>query len=92
MRNVFEIWNDNKKQLPIYVRRWNWSVHSVFEVTRVNIKEEYYRKTGKLYGIAWGRFHAGVETETKKEKETKMNCPGCYQWEQVFEEEFKYLR
>ncbi len=79
MKNVFEIWNDNNEQLPFFVRRHSWGKNSKFLVTEIEIKEEYYKKTGKLYGVAKGFFYRRGD----KEGFQGLNCAGCYQWDKV---------
>jgi len=53
-KNVFQLWLTNNKTLPFKVRRFSWHPTTYFLVNRVNIKWDYYEKTGKLYGEAFG--------------------------------------
>lgn len=81
MKNVFQIWMDLNKKLPFKVRRWSWHQTSYFEVTNISLKEDYYKKTGKLYGFASGyMFLRGKKVSDKIES---LSCAGCYQWELV---------
>jgi len=78
-RNVFQIWKDNKEKLPFFVRRSSWSGYSKFLVTKIEIKEEYYKKTGNLYGFAYGHYY----NDGKKGEYQGLGCAGCYQWMMV---------
>ena len=74
--NIMQIWIKNNKELPFKVRRESWGPCSWIEVTKVLISEhneEYFKKTGNLYGKAFGKFLG-------KEPEQQINCAGCYQW------------
>jgi hypothetical protein len=79
-RNVFELWNANGRKLPIKVKRGSWHPTTYFIVTEVRVKWDYFEKTGKLYGDAYGStFLRGVQTE----KDSKLQGSGSYQWELV---------
>lgn len=81
-KNVFEIWMENGKQLPFKVRRWTWHPTTYFIVTDIkDIKWDYYKKNGKLYGKAYGYLY--VRGKKKSEEKEKLDCAGCYQWELV---------
>lgn len=78
--NVFELWIERGKKLPFYVRRWSWHHTTRFLIERVVFKEDYYIKTGKPYGFAYGKFfqHNRLSDITQP-----LSCAGCYQWEEV---------
>ena len=79
-KNVFQLWLANDKKLPIKVRRWSWHPTTYFLVNSVKVKWDYYEKTGKLYGEAYGSmFIRGNFAE----ENTKLQCAGCYQWELI---------
>lgn len=77
-KNVFQLWLANNKRLPFKVRRFSWHPTTYFVVNRVNIKEDYYEKTGKLYGEAFGNLFV---RGTASGEDMKLQCAGCYQWE-----------
>lgn len=79
-KNVFELWVENDKKLPFAVRRWSWHFTTYFIVKKINVKWGYYKKTGKLYGEAFGDMYLGGKIA---EKDIALNCCGCYQWERV---------
>jgi hypothetical protein len=67
-KNVFQLWVDNNKTLPFKVRRFSWHPATYFLVKEVNIKWEYFEKTGKLYGKAFGDMYVrGVLSEQNSE-------------------------
>jgi len=76
-KNVFDLWVDNDKKLPFFVRRWSWSTHSKFMVAKIEPKQT---KTG-LYGSAYGYFY----NDDKKNEYSKLSCAGNYQWDKVFD-------
>jgi hypothetical protein len=80
-KNVFQIWLANNKNLPFKVRRWSWHPSTYFLVKKiVDIKWDYFKKTGSIYGKAFGDMYLrGRLTE----KNIKLGCSGCYQWELV---------
>jgi len=94
LRNVFQLWKERAEVLPFRVRRSSWAEDSYFIVQRVEIKEDYYKKTGKLYGKAYGQFYHhgklcrsgyhGAETLCKASQEPiELNNAGSYQWQEV---------
>ena len=76
-KNVFELWSGNGRVCPFKVQRWSWHPTTYFIVSRVEIKEEYYKKTGKLYGTAWGDMYLRGQL---REQNIGLNCAGNYQW------------
>ena len=81
MKNVFELWMENDKKLPFKVKRRSWHPYTYFLVKIIeDVKWDYYKEKGKLYGKAYGdMFLRGKLTD----KNIKLNCDGCYQWEIV---------
>jgi hypothetical protein len=77
-RNVFQLWMENSKVLPFKVRRFSWHPTTFFEVKRVEAKWDYYKRTGKLYGSAYGYMYVRGELV---DKDIQLSCAGCYQWE-----------
>jgi len=77
-KNVFQIWFANNKALPFKVRRFSWHPTTYFKVNRVNIKWDYYEKTGKLYGEAFGSLFVRGNSSGEN---INLQCAGCYQWE-----------
>jgi len=83
-KNVFDIWLNNKKQVPFFVRRWSWGEKSSFLITEIVLTEKnerYYKKTGNLYGIAKGFFC--VDFKPVRNKIESLSCSGCYQWRKI---------
>lgn len=90
-KNIFQIWLERDRKLPFYVRRRSWSKHSKFKVTK--IYASYYNKETNIperqisekhpYGTAEGYYY----NDDKKGEYQKLNCSGCYQWEEENDEE-----
>ena len=75
-KNVFQLWSENGN-VPIKVQRWSWHPSTYFLVSKIEIKEDYYKKTGKLYGRAWGDMYL---RGTLSQKNIELNSAGSYQW------------
>jgi hypothetical protein len=81
-KNVFQIWNDNGRRLPIGVQRIGWGKNSGFVVTRVEVSPlqwDYFDKTGNLYGKAFGFFIRRGE-RTAEEEIIELRNSGVYKW------------
>lgn len=81
-KNVFQLWEENGKQLPFKVRRWTWYQATYFLVTEVVIKKWPY---GKAYGHLYmrGERQAGNYKYDSEKKAYDLGCAGNYQWEIV---------
>ena len=83
-KNVFQIWMDLNKKLPFKVRRWSWHPTTYFEVTGISFRkkdEDYYKRTGDLYGSAQGYMF--LRGKKVSDEEEGLGCAGCYQWELI---------
>jgi len=78
LKNVFELWMENDKNLPFKVRRFSWHPETFFLVKKIDAKWDYYEKTGKLYGKAYGDMYLKGKLASQ---DISLNCIGCYQWE-----------
>ena len=76
MKNVFQLWMDDGKNLPYKVRRFSWHPTTYFLIKKVDVKWDYYEKTGKLYGKAYGDMYLKGRLTLQ---DTELNCAGCYQ-------------
>jgi len=78
-KNVFELWLQNSKKLPFYVRRWNWRPECKFLVTTIKITQkqlDYFKRKEKIYGKAYGFF----QRNTNRFGFQQLDSAGCYQW------------
>jgi hypothetical protein len=80
LKNVFQLWMENNKKLPFKVRRFSWRPTTFFLVTKIEVKQDYYEKTGKLYGKAYGDMYLRGKLASQGKP---LNCAGCYQWELI---------
>jgi len=81
MKNVFQLWNENDGKLPFKVRRWSWHPSTYFLVKEIkDVKLDYFEKTGKLYGKAFGDMYLRSSLRSQNKR---LNCDGCYQWKIV---------
>ena len=86
-KNVFQLWDDRGRQLPLAVHNRRWAEDTFFLVEEVEIK------TGKLYGEAFGKFyHHGVLCGGGFHEDNQPHVPvqrlglkgaGSYQWDEV---------
>jgi len=79
MKNVFQLWVDNGKRLPLKVRRFSWHPSTYFVIKEIrDVKWDYFERTGGLYGKAYGDMYVKGR---RVEKSKPLGCAGCYQWE-----------
>lgn len=85
MLNIFQIFIENDKNVPFYVRRASWNRIYKLKVIEVLPKGNY----GKAIGYAVPAIdkmgfalpvndYWGTEANPKE-----ISCAGCYQWEKV---------
>jgi hypothetical protein len=87
LKNVFQIWRDNGKNLPIMVKRFSWG-NTAFLVTEINSIVEH--PDGRIYGQAYGYYYQNGKKIHRNDSIypklyvndylSKLNEAGCYQW------------
>jgi hypothetical protein len=81
-KNVFQLWNENGRSVPLIVQRIGWNKNSWFVVTRIEVSGrqwEYFDQTGNLYGKAFG-FFSTKRREAIENKVAELRNSGVYKW------------
>lgn len=72
---------NNGQKLPIKVRRRSWHPTTYFLVKVINeVKWDYYKEKGKLYGKAYGDMYLRGKLSSQN---IRLDNSGSYQWELV---------
>jgi hypothetical protein len=75
--NVFEIWRERGRVLPVTVRLYRWHPDRWVTVTRISDVKEY--PDGRIYGKAYVE-NAWYNFYDRRPGEKLLQCAGCYQW------------
>jgi len=83
LKNVFQLYIENKQKLPLKVRKWRWHETTYFSITEIKDgKWYYYQKKAKLYGKIYGDMYC---KDKLSKKNIKLENSGSYQWQLVKE-------